>query len=75
MGSGNHRIDHFASDIRQAEIPPAKVIGKLLVIDAHEVENGGVYVMHRSTIDGGMVSYLVCFTIACLLYTSPSPRD
>src|SRR6266851_5847220 len=45
----NDVVDDLPRDIRQTEVATAGAIGKFRVVDAHEVEDGGVDVMdvHR----------------------------
>ena len=40
------------------------MIGKLLMIDSHEVEDRGMNIVNRGAVYSGVVSYFVCFTIA-----------
>src|ERR1700679_1766322 len=44
--SGNDIVYHVSGYVRQAEISSTITVGKLGVIDTHQVENGGVQVVH-----------------------------
>lgn len=41
----NHLAHQLAVDIRQAEIAPLEAIGELRVIEAQEMENGGLQIV------------------------------
>ena len=43
-------LDHLAVDVGQSEIPPLKAIGQFQVIDATQVENGGLEVVDVNAI-------------------------
>ena len=50
--SGDHVVNHLAGDIGEAKISPGIAKGETLVIQAHEVEDGRVQVVHVHA-DGG----------------------
>ena len=46
----------MAVDVGEAELAPLEAVSQLLVVDAEEVENGGVEVMDMDGILGGRVT-------------------
>ena len=51
--------DHPAMDIREAKIPATIAVGKLFMVDAHQVKDGGVQIMDMNLIFHGMPAKFV----------------
>jgi len=56
---GDDLVDHFAGDVGEAEVPAVVTVGELLVVDAEEVENGGMKIVHAYFVHGGFETNLV----------------
>ena len=52
MGSGEHPVYHFAADVGEAEVAAIKAVGDLEVVEAEEVEEGGVEVVDVDGVSG-----------------------
>ena len=61
--SGDQVVQHVASYIGKAEIAAAVTIGQLQVIDAHQIEDGRVDIVHVNRLLDGLESKLVRGTI------------
>src|SRR5437879_4129776 len=48
--SPQHRPDHLAVDIREAALAAVVVVGELLVVQAEQVQGGGVKVVDRADV-------------------------
>ena len=88
--SSKDALDHFPIDIGEAIIPARMAEGQAFMIQPHQVQDGGMQVVHVHFVLRCHVAILVGGPIAdagldatpcqpygesCLLYTSPSPRD
>ena len=61
LESGDERRHYFAGDVGEAEIAALETVGKLAVIEAELVEQGGVEVMDVDGIgDGGEAEIVRC---------------
>ena len=60
-------MNHPAVDIRQAEVAALMTEGQFLVVDAHQVQDGGIQIMHVNGVLGDVVR--------CLLYTSDAADE
>src|SRR5258706_451099 len=56
--------DHASVDIREAELPALETVGQLLVIDAEQVQDGGLEVMHMHRVFYRVEGKLVRFAVA-----------
>ena len=63
LGSGQHRLDHLAGNIGQPKIATIVTIGQAFVIDAQQVQNGGVQVVDADPIDHGLEADFVGLTV------------
>ena len=63
-GSGEDGVDDFAGDVGEAEAAAVVGVGELFVVEAEEVQDGGVEVVDVDLIDGGLVADLVGFAVA-----------
>jgi len=57
-------LHHFAVDISQAEVAAGVAVGELLVVDAEDVEDGGVEVVHMDFVFLGEVAEVVGGSVA-----------
>ena len=48
--SGQHRLDHLTMHIRQPVIPTAMTKGEFLVIEAQQMQDGGMEIVHMHSI-------------------------
>ena len=53
----------FSVDVRQAEVATAVSIGELLVVEPHQVQNGGMEIVYMHGVLGGGTAELVRRTI------------
>ena len=51
--------DHFAADVRQAEVPALELVGELRVVQAHQVKDGGVQVVDVDRVFDHVVAEIV----------------
>ena len=61
--------------VGQATLETIVVESEALVVQAHEVQDGGVEIVDGGAPGHRLEAESVAFTVTCLLYTSPSPRD
>src|SRR5438128_709612 len=59
IASGQDWLHHVAEDVRQAIVAAAVAVGKLGVIDAHQVENGGMQIVHMHLVLDGVPAVIV----------------
>ena len=64
MASGEDVLHHAASDVGEAEVASGVAVGELLVVEAQEVEDGGVPVVDVDLAFDGFVAVLVSGTVA-----------
>src|SRR5262245_38823899 len=62
-GSGKDRLDDIAVDVGEAEIASRVTIGEPLVVQAKQVENGGVEVVGMNEVFGDVVAVVVGLAI------------
>ena len=65
--SGENLLNHPPMNVGQPALDAIVIKIQALVIETQQVQNGGVKIVPAHRVDSGAV--------ACLLYTSPSPRD
>jgi hypothetical protein len=58
---GEEVFDHVAVDVGEAEVATGMGVGEFFVIEAEEVEDGGVHVMHVDLVLDGVVTEVVGF--------------
>ena len=63
MFSGKDFSNHPALDVGQPEIATTIAMGEFLVLQAREMQHGGVEVVDRDTVYGRVVSKVVGFAI------------
>ena len=63
LGSGQHRLDNLACDIRQPKIAAIVAIGQSFVIDAEQVQDGRVQVVDADSIDHGLEADFIRLTM------------
>src|SRR5215475_933027 len=54
-------VHEFPVDIGEPEVAALEAIGQLLVVEAEEMEQGGVEVVHMDTVPGGVESEFIRF--------------
>src|SRR4051812_24196142 len=59
FGSGEDAVDQLAVDVREAHVAAAPAVGGLLVVQAQQVEHGGVEVVDLALVLDGLVAVLV----------------
>ncbi len=62
---GQKPLDHFGffSDIAEPLFDALGGEREMFVIDTHEVEHGGVEIVHGDFVDGGCIANGFCFTV------------
>src|SRR4051794_4412457 len=60
---GEDRLDDFAGDIRQAEVSALRAVRELFVVDAAELEHGGVEVVDVDLVNLCAVAEFVGFAV------------
>lgn len=60
-GLGKERFDEFTMDVGEAVVAALELEGELFVIDAEEVKEGGVEIVHVDGILGDIVRVVVGF--------------
>src|SRR6185503_16847594 len=58
--SGEHGVNYFAMDVGQSHVASAPAIGELLVVDAKQMQHGGVEVVDLALVLDGLVAVFVC---------------
>src|SRR5713101_2570278 len=59
MLSGENLVYNTAMHVGETEVPALELVGEPLVVDAQQVEHGGVQVVHRDDILDGVVAEVV----------------
>src|SRR4051812_6012622 len=63
-GSGQQGFDHLTLHVREPIVPPPEKVSKLLVIEAEQVQQRGIQVVHMHAIDDGLITHLIRLAIA-----------
>ena len=61
--SGQDWLNHFAVDVGQPEVPPLVREGELLVVNPHQVEQGGMKIVDVDYIIHGMIPQFICCAV------------
>src|ERR1700733_14769273 len=59
----NDVVDHISRNVGQAEIPPTVAVCKLSVVDAHQVEDSRMQVMHMHPLVDALPAKFISSTI------------
>ena len=69
--SSDDGVKDFTADVGETEISPAVAVGQFGVVDAHQIENGGVDVVHVDRLFDGLEAEVVGGSVGdAALYTT-----
>src|SRR4051794_24700708 len=74
--SGEEVFDHLAVNVGEAEVTALKAVGELLVVEAQQMEDGGLQIVDVDFVAGDGKAELVGFAVnQAVLHAAASEKD